>query len=96
MQRVYDLVTRHFIASVSQDAVWTSTTVQLSIDILEDKGNFTIRGKQLASPGFLAILMHHKYGDDDGHGDDDDNEEEKALPEFNKGDQYGLFFSAST
>jgi len=94
MQRVYDLVTRHFIASVSQDAVWTSTTVQLSIDILEDKGNFTIQGKQLASPGFLAIMMHHKYGDDEGQVDDD-TEEEKALPDFNEGDQYGLFFSAS-
>ena len=49
---------------------------------------------QLASHGFLGILMHHKYGDDEGQGDDD-NEEEKALPDFNEGDQYGLFFSAS-
>ena len=47
MARVYDLVTRHFIASVSQDAVWKSTTVCLSIDELQDKGNFTIRGKQV-------------------------------------------------
>ena len=39
--------------------------------------------------------MHHKYGDDEAQGDDDDNEEEKALPDFNEGDQYGLFFSAS-
>lgn len=29
MARVYDLVTRHFIASVSHDAVWTSITVHL-------------------------------------------------------------------
>ena len=47
MARVYDLVTRHFIASVSQDAVWKSTTVCLSIDELQDKGTFTIRGKQV-------------------------------------------------
>jgi DNA topoisomerase-3 len=47
MARVYDLVTRHFIASVSHDAVWTSTTVHLEIDVLDDKGQFTIRGKQV-------------------------------------------------
>ena len=47
MARVYDLVTRHFIASVSHDAVWTSTTVHLTIDVLDDKGQFTIRGKQV-------------------------------------------------
>ena len=39
-------------------------------------------------------MMHHKYGDDEGQVDDD-NEEEKVLPDFNEGDQYGLFFSAS-
>lgn len=58
---------------------------------------FTIRGKQLAKPGFLAIMMHNKYGDDereDGQGDDDD-EEEKALPDFREGEEYGIFFSAN-
>ena len=45
--RVYDLVARHFIASVSDDAVWRSTAVGLSIDELEDKGRFTVRGKQV-------------------------------------------------
>jgi DNA topoisomerase-3 len=47
MARVYDLVARHFIASVSHDAVWTSTTVHLSIKALGDKGRFTVRGKQV-------------------------------------------------
>ena len=63
--------------------------------LLGDKGTFTIRGKQLAKPGFLAIMMHNKYGDDereDGQGDDDD-EEEKALPDFREGEEYGIFFS---
>ena len=96
MARVYDLVTRHFIASVSHDAKWRSTTVKISIEELEDKGNFTIRGKTLISPGFLAIMMHKQYGDereDDPFGEEE--EEEKDLPEFKEGDIYGLFFSGS-
>ena len=49
MARVYDLVTRHFIASVSHDAVWRSTAVKLTIEELGEKGNFTIRGKQVSN-----------------------------------------------
>ncbi|KAL9182687.1 hypothetical protein ACHAXT_013339 [Thalassiosira profunda] len=97
MARVYDLVTRHFIASVSHDAVWQSTTVRLAIEELEDKGTFTIGGKKLVDPGFLAIMMHRQYGDEgeDGRRDGDADEEEKDLPEFKEGDCYGLFFSGS-
>ena len=96
MARVYDLVTRHFIASVSHDAVWQSTTVRLAIEELEDKGTFTIGGKKLVDPGFLAIMMHRQYGDEgeDGRGGAED-EEEKDLPKFTEGDCYGLFFSGS-
>jgi len=55
LARVYDLVTRHFIASVSHDAVWTSTTVHLEIDVLDDKGKFTIRGKQVRYVQIIAL-----------------------------------------
>lgn len=51
MARVYDLVVRHFIASVSHDAVWRSTTVCLSVEELGEKGRFTIRGKQVSNVG---------------------------------------------
>ena len=90
--RVYDLVARHFIASVSEDAVWKSTTVCLSIEELGDKGKFTIRGKQMVTPGFLAIVLYKQYGDEPEGGTDDDNEEEKVLPDFHVGDQFGLIF----
>jgi len=97
MARVYDLVARHFIASVSHDAVWRSTTVRLAIEELGEKGNFTIRGKQLVSPGFLSIVLYKQYGDEaeEGTVDDDDEEEEKNLPEFKEGELYSLFFPAS-
>lgn len=96
MARVYDLVTRHFIASVSHDAKWRSTTVKISIEELGEKGNFTIRGKTLISPGFLAIMMHKQYGDEreDVPFGEEEEEEEKDLPEFKEGDLYGVTFSS--
>ena len=41
--RVYELVTRHFIATVSPDAIWESTCVTFNVSPLDDK--FTVRGK---------------------------------------------------
>jgi DNA topoisomerase-3 len=46
--RVYDLVVRHFIASVSQDAVWRSTKVEFEVDVLGDDGKFSISGKEVS------------------------------------------------
>ena len=69
MERVYELVVRHCIASVSKDAVWRSTRVDFNVESMKEKGRFTLRGKELVSPGFLAILLHkgelierRKYG----------------------------------
>ena len=47
MARLYDLVVRHFIASVSKDAVWQSTSVEFELDALGDKGKFSLRGKEV-------------------------------------------------
>ena len=44
---MYELVTRHFIASVSQDAVWKSTKVELKIEVLTNQDIFSIRGKEV-------------------------------------------------
>ena len=98
MSRLYDLVTRHFIASVSQDAVWTSTKVELQIDVLEEQGkgqgSFSLSGKELKEPGWLAVVMHKQYGDKE-EGDELEDEEEKALPEFIKGELVPLFSASS-
>lgn len=48
MARVYDLVVRHFIASVSEDAVWKSTRVDLRLEELGDQGNFSISGREVS------------------------------------------------
>jgi len=100
MARVYELVTRHFIASVSPDAVFQNTKVSLSIESLKDKGRFTIRGKQLVSPGFLAILLHKEYGeeedDDEEYLIDDDADEVQNLPEFTVGEEFTVTSKGSS
>jgi DNA topoisomerase-3 len=104
MQRVYELVTRHFIASVSHDAVWKSTKISIRVDSLQDKGNFSVRGKQMVSPGFLAVLLHKEYGDErdessrfNNENDDNIDEEEiQDLPDFSPGEIIPLSASAST
>ena len=56
MARVYDLVVRHFIATVSRDADWCSTKVELEVKALEEHGKFTIRGKQVRFPLMIFIF----------------------------------------
>jgi DNA topoisomerase-3 len=91
MARVYEFVVRHFIASVSPDAIWRSTKVDFVIDTLEDQGHFIVSGKELLDKGFLAVLLHHEYGDDKGHTTEEEVEEERAIPEFIKGETIPLF-----
>lgn len=93
MSRVYELVARHFIATVSPDATWRSTRVDFSIAALGDKGQFTLSGKELVSPGFLAVLKHKEYGEEN---DEDEDEEEKQIPEFTKGEIIPLATSSSS
>lgn len=81
MGRVYELVVRHFIASVSPDASWRSTKITFNVEALSDKGKFYLAGKQLIDPGFLKILLHKEYGDDTDK-DDGEDEEVRTLPEF--------------
>lgn len=93
MARVYELVVRHFIASVSKDAIWRSTRVDFRVESLGEKGSFTLRGKELMSPGFLAVLLHKGYGDDAVQDDGEEEEEERLIPEFTKGEQLPLINS---
>ena len=94
MARVYELVVRHFIATVSPDAIFLSTRVSFNIDRLEhDKSGFTLSGKQLISPGFLAVLLWKQYGDNKTN--PEDNEEEKSLPEFHQGEQFPVLASSA-
>jgi DNA topoisomerase III len=94
MARVYDLVVRHFIASVSQDAVWRATRVDFVLEALEKDGNFSVSGKQIVDPGFLAVLLHNEYGDEGEATEglvEEDDEEVRTIPEFSKGEIIPIF-----
>lgn len=95
MGRIYEFVVRHFIATVSPDAVWTSTKIGFEIEALGPKGQFSLSGKQLVSPGFLAVLLHKEYGDKLEGELDEDDEEERQIPEFTKGEVIPLLKSNS-
>lgn len=56
MWRLYDLVARHFIATWSHDARFLQTKVTLSAG---DEG-FTLSGKIMIDPGYLAITLASK------------------------------------
>jgi DNA topoisomerase III len=88
MARIYELVVRHFIASVSPDAVWRSTRVTFNVSALGEKGVFVLSGKELVSAGFLAVLLHKEYGNEtnDGFADEEGNEEEMTIPDFTTGE----------
>lgn len=50
--RIYDLVTRHFIATLSPDCRYMQTTVKVAIG----SESFTCTGKRVVSPGFTKVM----------------------------------------
>lgn len=55
--RLYELVTRHFLATLSHDARFLQTKVLLSSVCGE---TFTVSGKIMIDPGYLAVLLQSK------------------------------------
>lgn len=47
--RVFELIVRHFVATVSPDAIWSSTRVQLLVEPAGEK--FVAAAKTLKFPG---------------------------------------------
>lgn len=50
--KLYDYITRHFIATVSKDCRYMSTTVTFVIN----EETFSTSGKTLLDPGFTTIM----------------------------------------
>jgi DNA topoisomerase IA len=55
MARVYDLVVRHFISSISEDAVWRSTKISFEVEGLGEKGKFYLAGKEVSFTNLIII-----------------------------------------
>jgi DNA topoisomerase IA len=61
-QRIYELVCRHFLATISADAIFQCTRARFSTASSADAGGagraaetFTARGKKETQPGFLLV-----------------------------------------
>jgi DNA topoisomerase-3 len=83
--RIYDLVARHFVATVSPDAIYLRTKVQFK----GAEEMFHLSARVLIDPGFLEIQRRPRRteaNDGGGGGGGDGVEEEKKLPSFQKGE----------
>ncbi|XP_067861629.1 DNA topoisomerase 3-beta-1 [Heptranchias perlo] len=70
--RLYEYITRHFIATISQDCKYLQTTIAFSIN----KEHFTCTGKTLISPGYTAVMQWQSLAD------------EGTLPACERGDVF--------
>lgn len=76
-KRVFDLITRRFIAAFYPDCRFSTTTVTGQAEEIE----FKATGKQILDPGWRVIFLKEPQPDENKEG-----EEEKALPLFTKGE----------
>ncbi|NXA65859.1 TOP3B topoisomerase, partial [Mohoua ochrocephala] len=72
--RLYEYITRHFIATVSADCKYLQTTISFSIG----PERFTCVGKVVTSPGFTEIMPWHSIP------------LEESLPHCEKGDLFPI------
>lgn len=76
-RKVYDLVTRRFIAAFYPDCDISTTTVFGKVD----KVDFKVTGKQILKPGWRVV-----FGAEQKDPDAEPTEEEGVLPDFVKGE----------
>lgn len=74
--RVYDLVTRRFIALFYPDCKFSTTTVLGEVEKIE----FKVTGKQILEPGWRVVFTKESTAEDK------EADEERALPLFVKGE----------
>ncbi|XP_043249264.1 DNA topoisomerase 3-beta-1 isoform X2 [Colletes gigas] len=72
--RLYDYITRHFIATLAQDCKYLSTTVKFEIGM----ETFTANGHSLVDPGYTSILTWQALGSND------------ILPRFTPGERVNI------
>ncbi|KAF7997780.1 hypothetical protein HCN44_009178 [Aphidius gifuensis] len=72
--RVYDYITRHFIATLAKDCKYLSTTVKFEIGM----ETFTLTGQTLIDPGYTSLLTWQSMTNSE------------SLPKFNPGDYVNI------
>ncbi len=76
-RKVYDLVTRRFIAAFYPDCDISTTSVEGAVD----KVDFKVTGKQILKPGWRVV-----FGAEEKDPEADPSDEEGVLPDFVKGE----------
>ena len=85
-ERVYELVTRQFLASVSPDAVFWQTTLQFAAG---NHQTFSATGRKLVSAGFLDALKGSS-GLVEAEEGEEDLQDTASFPDFKEGDVLSL------
>jgi DNA topoisomerase-3 len=80
-RKVYDLVTRRFIAAFYPNCKISTTTVLGEVNKIE----FKVTGKQILDPGW-RVVFEKQTDSKDEEDNADKNEEEGILPAFEKGE----------
>ena len=80
-KRVYDLVTRHFIAVFYPDCKFSTTTVLGEVEKVEFKAS----GKQILEEGWRTVFGG-KSDNTDNSEKSDDSDKEQVLPKFEQGE----------
>jgi DNA topoisomerase-3 len=85
--RIYDIIVRNFIASVSPDCKFLKTNVVVTAG----GEDFVVSGKVITDPGFTLVLEHKSFDRHEDTGDileeEEEEEEDTTLPAFTKGDR---------
>jgi len=82
-RKIYDLVTRRFIAAFYPDCVFSTTTVMGAVEDVP----FKVTGKQILEPGWRVVFDKEALKNEDDEANGKPIDEERTLPDFVKGEQ---------
>jgi len=85
-RKIYDMVTRRFIAAFYPDCIFSTTTVLGEVEDVP----FKVTGKQILEPGWRVVFEKDSVKTDDNSEDEANGkpvDEERTLPIFVKGEQ---------
>jgi len=85
-RKIYDMVTRRFIAAFYPDCIFSTTTVLGEVEDVP----FKVTGKQILEPGWRVVFEKDSAKSDDNSEDEANGkpiDEERTLPAFVKGEQ---------
>lgn len=86
--KIYDLVTCHFLATISKDATFLKTKAKFRSTTCNEE--FQLIGKRELDPGYLTVYGGSKRQEDDEEDEDGDLEAMGDIPEFHRDQIYPI------